>query len=119
MLDLKISDMMDMQDALYEKNKENWDAPAPEKGRNQLLWMFEELGEVIAIIKKRGDNAIMNDVELKEKFITELSDVLMYYIDTLICYGISPNDISKAYRTKFEKNMNRDFPKEHSNFLSK
>ncbi len=31
----------------------------------------------------------------------------MYYNDTLLCYGISPDELKAAYTAKFEKNMTR------------
>lgn len=43
MLDLKISEIMAMQNALQEKNKGKWDPIAPKQGRSSILWMFEEM----------------------------------------------------------------------------
>lgn len=34
-------------------------------------------------------------------------DVLMYYNDVLLCYGISAEELKKSYIGKFEKNMKR------------
>jgi len=116
--DLRMSEMLAMQRALWEKNKEKWSPLEPAFARNSLLWMMEELGEVIAIIKKRGEADIMGDGVLRNEFVTELADVLMYYNNILLRYSISPSEISEAYRTKHEKNMGRDFGQEHKNFLS-
>ena len=52
MSDIKISDMMKMQMALYEKHKDTWSPMEAQYGRNFILWMMEEVGEVISIIKK-------------------------------------------------------------------
>ena len=52
--DIKISDMMKMQMELWELNKDNWSPMEAKYGRNFLLWMIEEMGEVISIIKKKG-----------------------------------------------------------------
>ncbi|EFI41359.1 hypothetical protein HMPREF0629_01417 [Peptoniphilus sp. oral taxon 386 str. F0131] len=37
----------------------------------------------------------------------ELTDVLMYYNDVLLCYGISVEELKGSYTSKFEKNMKR------------
>ncbi len=34
-------------------------------------------------------------------------DVLMYYNDVLLCYGITVDELKESYKNKFEKNMNR------------
>ena len=39
--------------------------------------------------------------------IEEMADVLMYYNDVLLCYGISGRELKEAYIAKFEKNMTR------------
>ena len=43
----------------------------------------------------------------------ELSDVLMYYFDTLLRYGVTPQEISEAYCAKHSRNMGRDYEKEY------
>ena len=53
-----LSELMEMQHALYEKHRHEWLPHAPQSGRSYLLWSVEELGEMIAIIKKKGDSAI-------------------------------------------------------------
>ena len=37
----------------------------------------------------------------------EMADVLMYYNDVLLCYGISAEELKQSYISKFEKNMKR------------
>lgn len=117
MADLKISEIMLLQEKLQEKYSGIWMKLVPENGRNSLLWMVEELGEVISIIKKRGDSDIMNEPGVREAFVEEMADMLMYYHDVLICYDISAEEISEAFLKKNSKNMKRDFVKEHSNYL--
>lgn len=114
--ELKISEMLKCQYDLWEKHKDTWSPMEPEGARNSLLWMFEEIGEVIAIIKKRGEEEIMKNSELKEIFTEELVDVLMYYLDTLNRYKISGEDISKAYMKKHNFNLKRDYEKQHNNY---
>ena len=99
--------MQNMQKQLQEKYKEKWGGLSPEKGRNQLLWMIIEAGEAADIIKKKGDNKIMNDEETRKYFIEELCDVLMYFNDIMLCYSISPEELEKIYLQKFNKNIDR------------
>ena len=117
MTDLKISDMLHMQKSLWENNKEKWSPLEPKYARDSILWMMEEIGEVISIIKKRGESEIINDKSLRNDFVTELTDVLMYFNDVLMRYEITPEEISEAYITKHAKNMNRDFVKEYRDYL--
>ena len=117
MADLKISELMLLQEELQEKYRGIWMKLIPENGRNSLLWMVEELGEVVSIIKKRGDSAVMNESGVREAFVEEMADMLMYYLDALICYGVTADEISEAFMKKHSKNMKRDFVKEHSSYL--
>lgn len=119
MQDIKISDMMDMQMELWEQHKDTWPPMAAESGRDFILWMVEELGESIAIIKKKGDSAIMQEEAVRSAFIEEMSDVLMYYIDTLLRYGVTFEEISDAYIKKHNKNMGRDYQGEYQNKYKK
>jgi NTP pyrophosphatase (non-canonical NTP hydrolase) len=114
MADIKISEMMDMQQELWEVHKDKWSPMTPEYGRNFLLWMVEEMGEAISVIKKKGDKAIMEDKGARDAFVEEMSDVLMYYIDTLKRYGVTPEEISQSYIDKHNKDMGRNYSKEYS-----
>lgn len=78
-----------------------------EAGKNKPLWLIGEIGEVIDIVKKHGDNAACNDVELRKHLVEEMADVLMYYNDVMLCYDISAGELKQAYTEKFEKNMTR------------
>ncbi len=44
---------------------------------------------------------------MREHLIEEMADVLMYYNDILLCYGITEEELKAAYVTKYEKNMKR------------
>ena len=103
----EINEMLEMQKALQEKYKDIWKPISPDRGKDQLLWMLGETGEVIDIIKKHGGENACQDPELREQLIEELADVLMYYNDVLLCYGISEEELKKSYIGKFEKNMKR------------
>ena len=113
MADIRISDMMKMQTQLWEKHREKWSPMEAAYGRNFLLWMVEELGESIAIIKKKGDVAIMEDCAVRASFVEEMSDVLMYYTDTLLRYGVTAEELSEAYLSKHGKDMGRDYDGEY------
>lgn len=117
MSDLKLSEIMSMQKELQEKYKDKWTPLSVENGRSSLLWMIEEMGEVIAIIKKRGEKDIMRDESVRAAFVEELVDVMMFYNDALICYGITPEELSDAFIKKHFKNMGRDFINEHKQYL--
>ncbi|MEG1923731.1 MAG: nucleotide pyrophosphohydrolase [Clostridia bacterium] len=116
-MDINFNDMMIMQKELFELHKDKWSPMEAQYGRNFILWMIEEVGETISIIKKKGDNAIMNDKEVRAKFVEEMSDIMMYYVDTLLRYGVSANEIASAYVNKHEYDMKRNYDKERSAFI--
>ena len=97
--DFGINEMLEMQKALQDKYKDIWE--------KKLLWMIGEIGEVIDIIKKYGGETACEDEKLRACLIEELADVLMYYNDVLLCYGISTEELKQSYVSKFEKNMKR------------
>lgn len=105
--DFGINEMLEMQKALQEKYKDKWKPISPERGKDQLLWMIGEIGEVIDIIKKHGGENACGEAGLRERLIEELADVLMYYNDVLLCYGILAEELKRSYIGKYEKNMNR------------
>lgn len=107
MEDFSVNNMLEMQQALQEKYKNKWEEISPEAGKHKLLWLLGEIGEVIDIIKKNGDTKSVEDKELREHLVEKMADVLMYYNDVLLCYGISADELKEAYIAKFEKNMKR------------
>lgn len=102
-----IDEMKKMQYELQEKYKDKWEPICASTGQNKLLWMIGEIGEVIDIIKKNGADKTTDTPELRSSLVEELADVLMYYNDVLLCYGISEEELKQAYVSKFEKNMKR------------
>lgn len=102
-----INEMQEMQKALQNKYKDKWESICPEIGQNKLLWMIGEIGEVIDIVKKNGGLKASTDEKLRENLIEEMADVLMYYNDVMLCYGITAEELKQAYTQKFEKNMQR------------
>ena len=107
MSDFGINEMLEMQEALQEKYKDKWEHISPEVGQNKLLWMIGEIGEVIDIVKKHGAQASDIDHPEREHLVEEMADVLMYYNDVLLCYGITADELKEAYASKFQRNMNR------------
>jgi len=107
MSDFSINEMQEMQKLLQEKYKDKWEPIGPETGQNKLLWMIGEIGEVIDIIKQNGGTKASTDVALRKELVEEMADVLMYYNDVLLCYGITADELKKVYTAKFEKNMKR------------
>ena len=107
MEDFSISEMLGMQRALQEKYKDIWEGISPEVGKNKLLWMVGEIGEVVDLVKKHGGESACTDPSLRRQLTEELADVLMYYNDILLCFGISAEELRSSYVSKFERNMKR------------
>ena len=111
-MDISFSDMMQMQKALHTLHAQEWSPLEPEYGKNTVLYMVEEIGEVISILKKKG-NGVMENPEVRSAFLEEMADVLMYYMDTLLRYHVTPEEISEAYIRKHNHNMGRNYTKEY------
>lgn len=107
MSDFTINEMQVMQRELQNKYKDKWEPICPEIGKNKLLWMIGEIGEVIDIVKKHGGTKVSVDARLRKELVEEMADVLMYYNDMMLCYGISADELKEAYTDKFQKNMKR------------
>ena len=107
MSNFSINEMQSMQKELQDKYKEKWERICPETGKNKFLWMIGEIGEVIDIIKKNGYKSAVADSSVREHLIEEMADVLMYYNDVMLCYGITEDELKQAYIEKFQKNMKR------------
>lgn len=107
MADFSINEMQQMQKLLQDKYKDKWEEISPETGKNKMLWLIGEIGEAIDIVKKNGGYKASTDKELRKDLVEELADVLMYYNDILLCYGITADELKQSYTNKFEKNMKR------------
>ena len=107
MKDFSINEMQEMQRALQDRYKHKWEPICPEIGQNKLLWMIGEIGEVIDIVKKNGGERACTDEDLRRDLVEEMADVLMYYNDVMLCYGITAEELKNSYSAKFEKNMKR------------
>ncbi len=107
MEDFSINEMLELQRKLQKRYQDKWEPIGPEAGKNKLLWMIGEIGEVIDIVKKNGDETAVRDADLRAHLVEEMSDVLMYYNDVLLCYGITAAELKKVYLEKQEGNMKR------------
>ncbi len=114
---LTLKDMADIQAALQEKYRGIWEGDSPETAKNHLLYAVEEIGEVSAILKKRGAGAVVADEGVRAHFCEEMADVFMYLTDVMLCCGVTPEEFERAYRAKAERNLKRDFVGEHSHYL--
>lgn len=61
-----------------------------------LLWMMDEAGEVGDVIRKQG----LEEPEVRRYFVGEMCDVMMYFNDLMICFGISSDELAEQYRAK-------------------
>ena len=111
--DLTISEMQKMQFDLYQQNKEKWNDMEPKAAKNHMLYMIEEIGECISIIKKKGIDAIMHNSDVRNRFLEEITDVQNYYIEILNRLKITPEEYSNAYIEKHNINMKRDYEKDN------
>ena len=73
-MDISISQMMQMQKKLHDIHAHEWYPLEPEYGKNSVLFMVEEIGEVISILKKKG-NGVMEDPVVRAAFLEEMADV--------------------------------------------
>lgn len=112
-MDFSISQMLTMQKELYALHQGKWSPMEPEYGKDFVLYMVEEIGEVIAIIKKKGSPAIAENPEVRAAFLNEMADVLMYYHDILLRYHVTAEELSEAYLKKHNRNMKRDYQGEY------
>lgn len=110
---ISISQMLELSYELWDIHRDSWHPMEPEFGKNFILYMIEEVGEAIAIIKKKGEDDIMNDAQVREHFVEEMCDVAMYFADVLNRFDISAEEFSQIYMKKFEFNMNRDYEEQY------
>ena len=100
-------EMQGIQEELQAHYENIWGGLNPKKGRDSLLWGIIEAGEMADIIKKEGDEAIMDDEATRHHFIEEFCDTMMYLNDLLLCYSITPEEVERVYLEKHKRNMKR------------
>ena len=106
-MDLRISDLLAMQTELQNKHLDDWGGTPPSKAREQLLWGICELGEVIDIIKKRGDDEIMNNPETRRHFVEEMADVIVVLDQILVRMGVSESELAFLEELKINRQLER------------
>lgn len=79
--------MQSFQKELQEKYKDRWEPINPQTAKNKLLCLMIELGEAADIIQ--GGQKIVEDKEVRNHLIEEMSDALMFFNDILLCFDIS------------------------------
>lgn len=104
---LDITMIQEMQEHLQARYAGWWEPVDPERGLNKLMWMIGEVGEAAQILKRKGAQGVMNDASVRADFVEEMCDVLMYFGDVLLCYGVTPEEFEGIYRAKHERNMTR------------
>ena len=103
-LDKKIQDHAKIMSD--EKRKKIHIDYAKNHSQNELFAVcIEEMSELTKHLTKimRGKESMRNNAGC----IEEMADVLMYYNDVMLCYGITADELKRAYTGKFEKNMKR------------
>ena len=110
---LDLEEMFRLQEELQARHPE-WGGLPPERARNQLLWTFEEMGEIIAIFKKKSLEEMLEKGSVRDCFLKEVCDVFMYLSDMLLCMGVTPEELTETYRGKFRYNMQRDWVKQNA-----
>lgn len=105
--DFGFIEMQEIQKQLQEKYKGRWSPLSPDTGKDKLLWLMIELGEVADVLKKEGTAKVMADYDVRRHFIEEMADVMMYFNDVMLCYGISVEELKEIYLDKHQKNMER------------
>lgn len=100
-------EMQAIQKELQAKYQDQWGKLTPDKGARYLLWMMVEAGEAADIVKKEGDGEIMENPETRRHFVEELCDVMMYFNDLMLIYGIQPDELEAVYLEKHRRNMSR------------
>ena len=110
---MDFSEMFRLQEELRARHPE-WGGLFPERAKDQLLWTYEEMGEIVAIFKKKELSEILEPGAVRSCFLEELCDVFMYLSDVMLCMGVTPEELTEAYRGKFHYNMKRDWEKQNA-----
>lgn len=100
-------EILSLQRKLEDKYEEDWGKLTPEMGKEKLLYLYGELGEVGDVIKKNGCDKVLAAGPIRDHLLEETADCLMYLADFMLCYHISADELGEAFRKKLEINMNR------------
>ena len=69
--------------------------------------MLGEAGEVVDALKKNSLETLLQPGEKRDHMVEEMADTMMFFIDTLACMQVTPEEFARAYREKHERNMKR------------
>lgn len=111
---ISIQEMLDYSLALWERHKDRWSPMEPEYTKLTLLWLVGEIGEVVDIIKKDGEIAIMQDKMVRSKTVEEITDCFMYLADVLNRLKITKEEFSRVYHSKMQYNLQREYKRKYS-----
>lgn len=104
---MDIRRMQDIQRELHEKYDGDLSQMTLPRGVLSLLWAVAEIGEVADVVKKNGEEAVVNDAEVRADFVCELADVYMYLADVMLCFHVTPEELTKEYEQKHAYNLHR------------
>lgn len=102
-----VEEMLELQQELHKAYEGEWDPLESDFACSYLLWMLGEAGEMIDVLKKEGTAAVCDDLEVRAHFVEETCDLLMYLMDTLLCLGISAEELGESFRRKQKRNLTR------------
>lgn len=69
--------------------------------------MLGEAGEVVDVLKKNSLETLLQPGPAREHLVEEMTDTLMFFVDTMACMQVSAEELAKAYREKHERNVRR------------
>ena len=114
---IDIADMLQLQRQLLAEHQE-WPPHTPENSSYHLLGAVEELGEVAAILRKVGVDAIMTDGSVRREYVGELTDIFAFLINNMLCLGITAEELASAFWRKHHTNLWRDYNAERTAWIS-
>lgn len=107
--DLNFTEMKQMQEEL--RIAKGWTDTDPNNAKDHLLNLIGEVGEVADIFKKKGIDKCMNSPQVRRMLVEEMADMEMYFIEVMNRLQITPEEFARAYITKHNRLMQRDFKK--------
>lgn len=80
--------------------KSTWVLRKCRRFRESFAEIAAKVGDVI---RKQG----LEEPEVRRHFVEEVCDVMIYFNDLMICFGISSDKLAEQYRAKHRRNMTR------------
>lgn len=106
---ITINEMIDYSQRLWEKHKDEWAPMEPGYAYIFLLWLIGELGEVVEVIKKEGQEAVVRNRKVRHKMIEEIVDCFAYLVEVMNRFKISGGEFSQEYHKKMRYNLRRKY----------